>query len=562
MRMLVRSLSITFGALLLLSACTQEAQPPLPTPIATFEPLSSSSSPGADGASLPAEANLAPICDGSPDVEITCSADGDVLRVETSINAGVFSRWSLPLSGITGPLTGNETLQLHMRSEGDVRPNLYLADGSGRRISVALGEYGLNQEWRTVSVPLREVRNQADEAPDWADLQALEIVFEWSDMAGAVEIDKVDFAPVWTEEVGVQDAAQALAAGLGVPSGFTATAMADRLFAATQIVFTPEGDLLVSLQNGRVWRYHDADGDGVYDARSLYDSGYIEVVGLLFDSADGAVWLGGRGQLIRTLDADGDGAADTREVRLDGLPWGRHQNNGLAWNPDPDPFTGEAGASWLYFGLGSTEDLLVGGEWNATVLRFPRDGAGVEDLEIVSRGNRNAYMVAWGRVPTDLSKPEGEAAWQLFAGENGPDFNDAPDEVNHIRLGHDYGFPDQFGPVEPPEADGAPFSGPIYPVTPHASASGLAYISNPAWPAEYRTLYVSLFGQVFSEGVVGHTVERIALEEVETAAGPTYRGTPSDFITGLDRPLPMAVGPEGNLWVGDYATGVIYRISR
>lgn len=33
----------------------------------------------------------------------------------------------------------------------------------------------------------------------------------------------------------------------------------------TQIEFTPGGDMLVSLQEGRIWRYTDQDGDGQYD---------------------------------------------------------------------------------------------------------------------------------------------------------------------------------------------------------------------------------------------------------------------------------------------------------
>jgi hypothetical protein len=41
----------------------------------------------------------------------------------------------------------------------------------------------------------------------------------------------------------------------------------------------------------------------------------------------------------------------------------------------------------------------------------------------------------------------------------------------------------------------------------------------------------------------------------------TYRGEPSPFVVGLDRPLPLAVAPNGNLLVGDYATGVIYEIA-
>ena len=195
----------------------------------------------------------------------------------------------------------------------------------------------------------------------------------------------------------------------------------------TQIDFTPDHDLLVSLQNGRVWWYTDSDKDGVFDMRRLYTSGQSEVVGLLYDRADGAIWLGGRGQLIRTADRDGDRVADLVEVRIDGLPWGRHQNNGLAWNPDPDPFTGEAGGSWLYFGLGSTGDLEDGGELNSTVLRFPRDGHGAADLEVVARGLRNVYMVVWALLPNQLDDPDGPRTWQLFASENGPDFNDAPD---------------------------------------------------------------------------------------------------------------------------------------
>ncbi|MEZ4620464.1 MAG: hypothetical protein R2867_33840 [Caldilineaceae bacterium] len=59
----------------------------------------------------------------------------------------------------------------------------------------------------------------------------------------------------------------------------------------------------------------------------------------------------------------------------------------------------------------------------------------------MSRGNRNPYMVLWAPVPIDPLAPAGPATWQLFASENGPDFNDAPDEVNHIRWHHNYGFP-------------------------------------------------------------------------------------------------------------------------
>ena len=352
-----------------------------------------------------------------------------------------------------------------------------------------------------------------------------------------------------------------LAAGLTLPPGFVADVVADNLPANTQIEFAPNGDMLVSLQEGRIWWYSDTNGDQIYDRRRLYATGFTEVVGLLYDPTDGGVWIGGRGALVRTLDTDGNGVADLRETRFSGLPWGRHQNNGLAWNPDPDPFTGEPGGTWIYFGLGSTDDLNVGGEYNASVLRFPRTGQSTDDLEIISHGNRNTYDVTWAYVPVDPADPEGPRQWVLFGSENGPDFNDAPDEVNHIRWGHDYGFPDQFGMVEDPAKEGDPYSSPVATMGGHTSADGLAYIDHPDWPQEYRTLYVALFGEVFDPNRVGHTVERLSLSAVTTPNGEqTYRADRSEFIVGMDRPLPLTVGPDGNLLVGDYSTGVVYRI--
>ena len=90
-------------------------------------------------------------------------------------------------------------------------------------------------------------------------------------------------------------------------------------------------------------------------------------------------------------------------------------------------------------------------------------------MEVVSHGNRNAYDVVWAPVPVDLRPTRGRTAWQLFASENGPDFNDAPDEVNHVRWGLHFGFPDQFGPVTPPAVDGDPFSGPVYDAGAHTT---------------------------------------------------------------------------------------------
>ena len=468
--------------------------PTLPPPVALVD------------AELLGARGVSAACDHPPDAEMTCSDETTQPQMAVNVNASTYARWSLKWEDrVSAPLTGDETLALDVHMAGDLRPNLYLVEREGERFPVNLRRFGLREGTQTVHVPLREVKDEDGNTPDFANLGEVQVVFEWSDMAGELAIDRLRFESVWEEPVAVSGAARDLAAGLQVPPGFVVEAVADNLREMTQIQYTPDGDMLVSLQNGRIWWYSDTDGDGVYDTRRFYITGFTEVVGLLHDPLEGDVWIGGRGQLYRTLDSDGNGVADVRELRFDGLPWGRHQNNGLDWNPDPDPFTGEPGRHWIYFGLGATGDLEIGGDLNATVLRFPRDGQGQEDVEVVSRGNRNAYGVLWVDVPVDLAEPDGDRHWQLFASENGPDFHDDPDEVNHIRWGHHYGFPEQFGLVEPDEVDGEPFTGPVYPVLAHTSANALAYIHNPDWPAEYRTLYVSLFGEVFSPIPVGHT---------------------------------------------------------
>lgn len=559
-------LSLVCVLLFALAACNRNVPTPTPRPTATLiAPHVAPTAPPADRSVTDRELLTAPhvttSCDAPPQAEFICELDGDIEHLNVTIDASTFARWRLGWEGAPA-LTGNETIALRLAYTGELAPNFYLVSADGTRLGVPLSRFGLNEGIQTLHIPMREVRDPDGNTLDLPSVNSMEIVFEWAAMQGSLAVESVEIKRVWREAVSVGDEAVTIAAALQLPAGFHATPIAERLQQITQIDFTTTGEMLATLVDGRVWRYRDTDGDGAFDERILYTIGTLDLVGLLYDPADGGVWLGSRGQLLHTLDEDGDGVADTRTVRFADIAWGRHQNNGMVWNPDPDPFTGEPGGAWIYFGFGSTDDLEVGGPLNATVLRFPRNGQSANDLEVVSMGNRNAYDVLWTELPVDLNEPNGPRAWQLFASENGPDFNDAPDEVNHIRWGHHYGFPAQFGPLDADAAEGDPYSGPVYPATPHASANGLAYIDNAAWPAAYRTLYVALFGEVFSPTPVGHIVERITLTAVTLPNGDlTYRGVPEPFIVGLDRPLPLVTAPNGNLLVGDYATGIIYEIA-
>ncbi|MFZ1754822.1 MAG: hypothetical protein WAU10_13830 [Caldilineaceae bacterium] len=526
---------------------TATPQPPAPAPSTPPTPAPADSLIGLDLLTAP---GVTIQCDSSEDAEVVCGSADGVQHIQTTLPASGYARWSLRFPATRHPLRGNEILTIHRQSSGNLKTNVYTVEADGTRTFVPMKGFGLARGWQTIHIPLRKFVDGDGKSPDFSAVREIQLAFEWADMQGEFLLDSLGFAAVWEEQIEPVTAIS----DIHVPDGFVIEAIATDGHNLTQMETPTADSLLVSEQAGRIWWYWDDNGDGFYERRRLYDTGYSEVVGLLYDPLDGAVWINGRGQLWRTQDTDGDGVADVQELRVDGLPWGRHQNNGLEWNPVADPFSGEPAHSWIYFGLGSQGDTNSDDPISATVLRFPRLGRDRNDLQVVSRGNRNAYDVVWAAVDVN-----GESHWSLFASENGPDFNDAPDEVNHIRWGVHYGFPEQFGLTRDP-AQTLPNAGPVAELPGHSSADGLAFVTAADWPAAYRTLYVSLFGEIFGTERVGHTVERIALSPVPNSEPLTFRGETSTFIDGLDRPLAMTTDSQGQLLVADYVTGIVYRV--
>jgi glucose/arabinose dehydrogenase len=90
----------------------------------------------------------------------------------------------------------------------------------------------------------------------------------------------------------------------------------------------------------------------------------------------------------------------------------------------------------------------------------------------------------------------------------------------------------------------------------HASADGLAFYTGSSFPAEYRgNLFVAQWGQYY-RAISGRNVVRIVLGPDGTAGidGVT------EFASGFNHPLAVAVDELGGLLVADWEDGVIYRI--
>jgi glucose/arabinose dehydrogenase len=295
----------------------------------------------------------------------------------------------------------------------------------------------------------------------------------------------------------------------------------------TAITFGSDNKLYIADISGTLWVGSDANNDATIDTITAWASGFDLLVGIVWH--DDELFAASSGKIEALRDSDGDGAADQRRLVVGNLPslvFRPHSNNGMTFGPD----------GRLYFGVGSTTDGQF--EQNplaASILSVKPDGS---DLKVFARGLGNSFDVAFNS--------DGE----LFAGDNGPSaFNgeDPPDEFNHIVEGGHYGFPYYFG--DPPKNGGT--RGALVSFPPHSVPTGLSFYTGDTYPAEYSD---SGFMTLWQRG-------DIVRLEVARATNGNYLSRSTTFGSGFLYPIDVITGPDGNLYVADFGTSVIYRIT-
>ncbi|MCU1362087.1 MAG: putative rane-bound dehydrogenase oxidoreductase protein, partial [Ilumatobacteraceae bacterium] len=173
-------------------------------------------------------------------------------------------------------------------------------------------------------------------------------------------------------------------------------------------------------------------------------------------------------------------------------------------------------------------------QYSASIVSFLPDGT---DVQVYADGIRAAVGLAY-YPGTDT----------LFVTMNQrDDLGDATpgDWLSVVQQGQSRGFPDCYGQGgETCAAEPTP----VAVLDTHAAVSGLAIVTDQLGDAVGTTALVAEWatGKVLSLAV--------------DAASLASASTATDFLIGFTSPEPVVTGPDGAVYVGDWTTGIVYRI--
>jgi glucose/arabinose dehydrogenase len=325
------------------------------------------------------------------------------------------------------------------------------------------------------------------------------------------------------EPASSEPALTSIGAGLTGPAGIAATVFATGLGDVASLTFDPAGRLWVATA-----AYDDAGSDGVYLVNSA-GSTPVKVIANLH-TVLGLAWSGDILYVASSGRVDAYGGlsagAFTEHSTVITLPTGVGSANGLVLSRQ----------GRLVLGVSAPCDACTPtSDYAAAVISFLPDGG---DLRVEASGIRAPVGLAYYPGTDDL----------FVTMNQRDDLGDATpgDWLAVVRSGQAWGFPDCYGQGGS-ACVGVP--APVAELDAHAAVSGVAVVTGELGDAVGNAAIVA-------EWATGKVL-RVSL----TAAGDTYTGVVEPFLTGLTKPVPVVLAPDGSVLVGDWGSGTIYRVT-
>jgi glucose/arabinose dehydrogenase len=314
-----------------------------------------------------------------------------------------------------------------------------------------------------------------------------------------------------------------IGAGLRGPKALTATVYAKGLKKLSALATDPQG---------RVWAATAEASDKNTDAIFLVAEAGATPVKVVTDvhTPLGLVWIGDTlyvAQSTGVLALSGfDGTTFAQRVTVLTVPTGTGEVNGIAPGAD----------GRLYVGISAPCDKCTPTkQWSASVISFRPDGS---DVQVVADHIRAAVGLTFYPGTHDLFVTMNQRD-DLGAKTPG-------DWLAVVTAGQSWGFPGCYGQGGT-ACTGVP--APTAVLSKHAAVSGVAIVTGQLGSTVGT-------GAVVAEWVTGN-VQLVRL--THTSSG--YTGTTRAFLTGFKNPVPVLLDASGALYVGDWTTGTLYRVT-
>ena len=335
-----------------------------------------------------------------------------------------------------------------------------------------------------------------------------------------------------------------------VPAGFRVEAVAEKLGGPRALAVDPEGVLVVSVPSrGRVLALPSRDGatrarDAVTILKDL-DRPH----GLAFRG--GFLYVAETGRIVRHRYHAATWTASEPAVVVGGLPAGAHHwTRSIVFGPDDK----------LYVAIGSSCDVCRERDpRRAAIVRYNADGSGEQ---LFASGLRNPVGLTF--------HPTTRALWTTVNERDWPDGGAPPDYVTEVRPDASYGWPRCFAERHaffrdrtfPDPGDCRTMTLPTLELGPHAAPLGLVFYTGRQFPADYANdLFVALHGSRPGLPAAGYGIIRVRLRAGRPAGVEEFAGGWRNGSRVIGRPVDLAVGPDGSLYVSDDHADRIYRVS-
>jgi glucose/arabinose dehydrogenase len=351
------------------------------------------------------------------------------------------------------------------------------------------------------------------------------------------------------------------------PAGFKVELYASGLNFPRLLRTAPNGDLfLAESHSGEVKVFRGISADGHVQQTQVFASGLHQPFGISFypPGPDPKwVYVANTDSVVRFPYQNGDlRARGKAEIVVKELPGGGLLRGGGHWTRDI-AFSNDGSRMFVSVGSRSNDDDTDGNAaefHRADILEFKPDGAW---LRVYAWGIRNAVGIA-------VAPSTGE----LWCSTNERDQlgdNLVPDYITHVTEDGFYGWPWWYmgGHQDPrhkgkhPELKSKVITPDVL-IQPHDASLEMAFYQGQQFPTEYHgDIFAAEHGSWNRKVRTGYEVIRVPMHHTGRASGE-YQ----DFLTGFvtpqgqvwGRPVGVAVGQDGSLFVSDDGSKSIWRV--